>query len=77
MKTLTITYDCMIFEGNEKHYGETCMDVPMMDELADRLMNHVPCGIAVTRVESILQSVELLRGRHYVKGSIKDYREAE
>lgn len=77
MKVLNITYETAVIEDGKKAYGEACMDVPMMDELADRLMNNIPCGIAVSRIENILRSVELLRGRHYVKGSIKDYREAK
>lgn len=76
MKTLTITYDTMIIENGEHTYGETCMDVPMMDDVADRLIDHGSSGCAVAQIERILQSVELLRGRHYVKGSIKDYRES-
>ncbi|HCA30998.1 MAG TPA: hypothetical protein DEP23_16300 [Ruminococcaceae bacterium] len=76
MKTLNITYDAMTIENGKKIYGETCMDIPMMDDVADRLISHGSSGCAVARIECILQSVELLRGRHYIKGSIKDYREA-
>lgn len=75
MKTLNITYDAMIIEDGKKTYGETCMDIPMMDDVADRLINNGSSGCAVAEIERILQSVELLRGRHYVRGSIKDYRE--
>ena len=45
MKVLNITYETAVIEDGKKAYGEACMDVPMMDELADRLMNNIPCGI--------------------------------
>ena len=77
MKILIVTYESMVLENGEKHYGEACMGIPMMDDIAERLIETGESGIAVSRVESVLQSVELLRGRHYVKGSIKDYREAK
>lgn len=75
MKTLTITYDAMYIEDGKQNYGETCMDIPMMDDVADNLMDHGSSGIAVAQIERILRSVESLRGRHYIPGSIKDYRE--
>jgi len=65
----------MVIENGENIYGETCMDIPMMDDAADRLLDNGSSGIAVAQVERILRSVELLRGRHYIRGSIKDYRE--
>jgi hypothetical protein len=75
MKTLIVTYESMVLENGEKHYGEACMDIPMVDDIAERLMETGESGIAVVRIETILRNVESLRGRHYIKGSIKDYRE--
>lgn len=75
MKTLTITYDTMVIEDGEKIYGETCMDISMMDDVADRLVTQGHSGVAVAQIERILRSSESLKGRHYITGSIKDYRE--
>jgi DNA-binding ferritin-like protein len=75
MKTLIVTYESMVLENGEKHYGEACMDIPMMDDIAERLIETGESGIAVAQIETILSKVELLRGRHYIKDSIKDYRE--
>lgn len=31
MRTLNFTYDVYVYEGNEKVYGEACMDITMRD----------------------------------------------
>lgn len=38
MKTITITYDAQEIEDGQKFIGETCIDITLLDEVADRLI---------------------------------------
>lgn len=75
MKTLNITYDTVEIEHGEKIVGETCYPVKMQDALADQLLRGPgECGaIDMAHLEFLLQSVEILQGRKFVDGSIKQY----
>lgn len=76
MKTIRITYDTRVDENDEKITGETCMDIIVMEEVADNLIKTGQSGLAIAEIEKILKSVERLKGRMYLRGSIKDIREA-
>lgn len=76
MKTITITYDTRADEDRTKIIGETCMDITVMEKVADNLICTGQSGIAIAEIEKILKSVERLKGRIYLRGSIKDIREA-
>lgn len=77
MKTITITYDTREDEKDGIFtVGETCMDITVMDKVADNLIRTGKSGIAVAEIEKILKSAERLKGRMYMKDSIKDIREA-
>ena len=39
MRTLNFTYDVYTFEGKEKVYGETCMDITMQNYIAEKFLN--------------------------------------
>lgn len=76
MKTITVTYDTRIDEDGRTITGETCMDITVMRYVADNLIRTGQSGIAMAEIEKILKSAERLKGRIYVRGSIKDIREA-
>lgn len=76
MKSVNVTYEVIVYEDGEQIVGETCMDLAMMDEVADRLIDHGSSGVAMRVIERILTNGELLKGRHYVEGSIKCFRES-
>lgn len=76
MKTVNVTYDCYTVHEGIPVAGETCMNIEMMDDLADRLVDRGTSGIAGNIIERILENAETLKGRHYVRGSIKNYRYA-
>lgn len=76
MKTITITYDTRVDEDGVKIIGETCMNIEVMDYVADNLIRIGTSGVAIAEIEKILASSERLKGRIYVRGSIKDIREA-
>lgn len=77
MKTITVTYDAMTIEDGEKITGETCMNITLMDFIADNLIRTGQSGVAIAKIEKALAPLEHLQGRIYVKGSIKDIREAK
>lgn len=76
MKAITITYDTRADEDGRKIIGETCMDITVLDYIADNLIRTGQSGIAIAEIEKILKSAERLKGRIYIRGSIKDIREA-
>ena len=73
MKKLNITYDTAEIENGEKIVGETCYTVKMQDALAEQLLRDPgSCGVIdMAHLEFLLQSVEILQGRRFVDGSIK------
>lgn len=57
--------------------GEAAFILPMTDALAaEYLAGRATDRGAVNLVETALEAVEVMRGRVYVRGSIKAYREA-
>ena len=77
MKTLNFTYDVYVYEGYEKIYGEACMDITMRKDFAERFLNGTAQRSEMVLVKSIIIANELLKGRTYVDGSIKNVRECK
>lgn len=75
MKTLNFTYDVYTFEGKEKVYGETCMDITMQNYIAEKFLNDTADRGDMVLVKSIIIANELLKGRTYVDGSVKCVKE--
>lgn len=74
MKTVTIYYDTKEVNGQ---IGETCIDLTLTDYNADVLLA-VGTGretATYAHVESIIKSMEILKGRLYVQNSIKCIKE--
>nr|DAT64048.1 MAG TPA: hypothetical protein [Caudoviricetes sp.] len=79
MKNIEVTYDAMypLQTGNYEQ-GEAAFILPMTDELAaEYLAGRATDRGAVNLVETALEAVEVMRGRVYVRGSIKAYYEAK
>lgn len=75
MKTLNFTYDVYVYEGNQKVYGESCIDITMEDDFAEKFLNDtVFCGEMIL-VENIITDNEYLKDRTYVAGSVKCVKE--
>ena len=75
MRTLNFSYDVYIYEGSEKVYGETCMDITLRDNFAEKFLNDTATRGDKVLVKSIIIANELLKGRTYVDGSIKSVKE--
>jgi hypothetical protein len=78
MKKIEVTYEAMypLQTGNYEQ-GEAAFILPMTDELAAEYLTGKADYCAVDLVETALEAVEAMRGRVYVRGSIKDIREAK
>ena len=79
MKNIEVTYDAMypLQTGNYEQ-GEATFILPMTDELAaEYLAGRATDRGAVNLVETALETVEVMWGRVYVRGSIKAYYEAK
>lgn len=75
MRILNFTYDVYTFEGKEKVYGETCMDITMEGYFAEKFLNGTAAQGDKVLVKSIIIANELLKGRTYVDGSVKCVKE--
>lgn len=76
MKNIEVTYEALICENGICEQGEAAFILPMTDELAAEYLAGKADRGAVNLVETALEVVEILRGRYYVRDSIKAYREA-
>ena len=74
MKTVNVTYDCYAIHEGIPVAGET--DVLVIGGGLAGLVDRGTSGIAGNIIERILENAETLKGRHYVRGSIKNYRYA-
>lgn len=72
MKAIEITYD--VRRGSI--VGETSTVITVMGYVADNLIATGKSGLALNRIEEALRNLEMLKGRMYIPGSIKDFREA-
>ena len=78
MKNIEVTYTAQVLENGECEEGEAAFILPMTDGLAECYLTGVGMNRgAVNLVETALEAVEIMRGRIYVRGSIKCYREAK
>lgn len=74
MKNVTIYYDAKAINGS---VGETCFDITLTDYNADVLLavDKNRDTAAYNHIENILKSIEILKGRLYMKNSIKCVKE--
>lgn len=77
MKNIEVTYEALICENGIREQGEAAFVLPMSDELAAEYLEGKADRGAVSLVENALEVIEILRGRVYACGSIKDIREAK
>ena len=77
MKTITVIYDVYVVEKEKKYIAETCMDITLLDKIADNLIQTGKSGLAKMEIERAILYLERLKGRTYIKDSIKDFREDE
>ena len=77
MKNIEVIYTALIEENGHYEQGEAAYILPMMAGLAAEYLEREPDHAAVNLVETALEAIEAMRGRVYVRGSIKDIREAK
>lgn len=78
MKNIEVTYTAQVWKNGKWEEGEATFILPMTDWLAECYLTGVSMiRDAVDLVETALEAVEIMRGRIYVRGSIKCYREAK
>lgn len=78
MKNIEITYEAAIRESKGQfEQGEAAYILPIGDDLADVILSRNEAGGQNSMIENALYWVEMLRGRQYIWGSIKDIREAK
>ena len=78
MKNIEVTYTTRVWENGKCEEGEAAFILPMTDELAECYLTGVGMNRGVVNlVETALEAVEVMRGRIYIRSSIKDYREAK
>lgn len=76
MKNIEVTYTAQVLENGKCEEGEAAFILPMTDGLSECYLTGVGMNRgAVNLVETALEAVEIMRGRIYVRGSIKCYRE--
>lgn len=75
MRMLNFTYNVYTYEDKEKVYGETCMDITMEDDFAEKFLNDTALRGDKVLVKSIIIANELLKGRTYVADSVKCVKE--
>lgn len=78
MKNIEVTYTAQAWENGKCEEGEAAFILPMTDGLAECYLTGVGMNRgAVSIVEIALEAVEIVRGRIYVRGSIKSYQETK
>lgn len=76
MKSIEVTYTALIEENGRYEQGEAAYILPMAADLAAEYLERDPDRAAVNLVETALDAIETMRGRVYVRGGIKGYRDA-
>lgn len=78
MKNIEVTYTAQAWKNGKCEEGEAAFILPMTDGLAECYLTGVGMNRgAVNLVETALEAVEIMRGRIYIRGSIKRYRETK
>ena len=67
MKRVNIIYDTMIIRDTSEY--ETCIDLDVADNVADHWLKGSKAGFP--ELEKLLTAAEYLKGRIYIKKSIK------
>lgn len=77
MKKLIVIYETSKMHGRKRTVAQACYKIELDDQKARLLLGEQPeANIIRQAVEKLLETVELLRGRHYVRGSIKRFSRA-
>lgn len=77
MKKLIVIYETSKLHGRKRTVAQACCKIELDDQKARLLLSGKPeANIIRQAVEKLLETVELLRGRHYVRGSIKRFSSA-
>jgi len=74
MKKITVTYDVNVIEDDEEFVGETCINLSVDNGIAYNLVKFEQKGVAMHELEKTIVMLERLKGRTYIRGSIKDIR---
>ena len=74
MREIVITYDTKVMEDEVSFIGETCIVFSVLNGIAYNLVNYGQSGVAMHEIEKAIVLLERLKGRTYVRGSIKDIR---
>lgn len=61
-------------EEGQSFIGETCIVLSVLDGIAYNLVNYGQSGVAMPELEEAIVLLERLKGRTYIRGSIKDIR---
>lgn len=75
MKTITITYDAQEIEDGQKFIGETCIDITLLDEVADRLIQTGESGTATLHRRGTTYRIRKRHGNHQDTGKSASTRE--
>ena len=67
MKRVNIIYDTMIIRDKSEY--ETCIELDVADNVADHWLKCSKAGFS--ELEKLLTAAEYLKGRSYIKKSIK------
>ena len=65
MKTITITYDTQVITDKRKAIGETCIDITLMDDVAERLIQTGESGVAIKEIEKDYEKMKLSCEKFY------------
>lgn len=74
MKEIVITYDTKVKEEEKYIIGETCIVLSVLNGVAYNLVKYGRSGVAIHEIEKAILLLERLKGRTYIRGSIKDIR---
>ena len=74
MKEILITYDTIVMEEGHPFNGETCINLSVDNGIAYNLVKFGQKGVAMHELEEAIELLERLKGRTYIRGSIKDIR---
>ena len=74
MKEILITYDTEVLKEEEPFIGETCIVLSVLNGIAYNLVEYGLIALEIPEIEKAIVLLERLKGRTYIRGSIKDIR---
>lgn len=77
MKKITATYDVNVMEDGKEFVRDACIDLTVDNGIGYNLVKIGKNGIAWHELEETIAMLERLKGRTYIRGSIKDIRYKE